>query len=149
MTQIAILVFLTAPMDDEARQEAQKLEGSWQIVSAEVRGEKMLLAQLGLHGVIFADTATTNEKRKIGNSALYNVRLSPSRSPKRIEAADAGVKGPAETAGVYELRDDTLRMCFGPIGHAPTELRTTKDSHRDVMLIELKHVKVLKATSNR
>jgi uncharacterized protein (TIGR03067 family) len=140
MSEVVMLVFLLSAPDEAARKELKKLEGNWEVVSAEIQGKKPKLEEFGIQSIVFGD-ATVKQKEQAKGSLTLKAKLDLSRSPKKIEGTIEGEKGGDKIAGVYELDGDKLRICLGPAEHAPTEVKTTKVSHVEVVLIELKRAK--------
>jgi uncharacterized protein (TIGR03067 family) len=142
MSEIVILVFLIAPTDDAAvRKEAKSLEGNWMVVAWEVKGEKLPKEKFQFQGLVFA-AADASDKQKPDGSFFYTAQLDPSKSPKAIQTAKAvGNRMKPRFVGVYELDGDTLKLCLGEAGAAPTELTT--DPEGKSVLLELKRAKTL------
>jgi uncharacterized protein (TIGR03067 family) len=104
---------------DAVKKELAKLQGTWQLVSAETDGKKdpeeqvkkiRVVIKGSQHSVYFGDKAV-----------VENVRfdLDPTKKPK---TTDDTLEDGRVIRGIYELDGDTLRSCVGGIGkQRPTE----------------------------
>jgi uncharacterized protein (TIGR03067 family) len=97
----------------DARKELEKLQGTWQLVSAETDGKKAPQEQLKKvrvvirgqkHTVFFGDKAVAKE---------IAFRIDPTKNPKTVD--DLRPTGQS-ILGIYELKGDTLRSCVAPAG---------------------------------
>jgi uncharacterized protein (TIGR03067 family) len=118
------------PKADTAREELNKLEGTWQVVSVETRRKARPAGEVnGLKLVIKGDSSTFE---KDGNRVVGKGKLSidPGKKPKTIDIAVTGApedpRGTFTILGIYELDGDSLRMCWGG-PKRPTEFKTTPD----------------------
>ena len=111
-----------------AQEEQKKLEGTWQLTEGEVGGTKLppeVARAIAL--VLTGDhyRATTAEGFDEGT-----VRLMPDRKPKAMDMD--GTKGPNKgktMLAIYDLQDDTLRVCYDPSGRErPTEFKSKQDT---------------------
>src|SRR5438105_10808191 len=97
----------------DAERELKKLEGTWVMVSGE-RDGKVLAADVVKKArlVIQGNRHTV----KVGEDTIVGThKLDPSKTPKNIDATDT--EGPFKgqtTKGIYEVTDDTFRVCFAP-----------------------------------
>jgi uncharacterized protein (TIGR03067 family) len=104
---------------DAVKKELAKLEGTWQLVSAETDGKKAPDEQVKqIKVVIKGDHHTV----WFGDKALAkNVRfqIDPTQKPKTVDdTLDDG----RMIHGIYELNGDTLRSCVAAVGKdRPTE----------------------------
>ncbi len=108
------------PADDAgAREEMARLEGTWQLVSAETDGKKLpgeqakqirVVIKGGKHTVWFGDKA-------LAEGVPFTI--DPSKRPKQVEDT---LKDGRKVRGIYELDGDTLRSCVAaPDKDCPTE----------------------------
>jgi uncharacterized protein (TIGR03067 family) len=104
---------------DVIRKELAKLEGTWQLVSAETDGKKMpeeqarqvrVVIKGGKHTVYFGDKAVVQG---------VAFRIDPTQNPMHVEDT---LKDGRTIRGIYELDGDTLRSCVAAAGQdRPTE----------------------------
>jgi uncharacterized protein (TIGR03067 family) len=105
--------------DAGPQEEMARLDGAWQLVSAETDGKKLpdgqakqirVVIKGGKHTVYFGDKA-------IAEGVPF--KIDPSKKPKQVE--DTLPDG-WKIRGVYELDGDTLRSCVAaPDKERPTE----------------------------
>jgi uncharacterized protein (TIGR03067 family) len=105
--------------DSAIKKELARLEGTWQLISAESEGKKSPDEQVakirvvikdGKHSVYFSDKALAKE---------VTFRIDPNKQPK---TTDDLLEGNKIIRGIYELDGDTLRSCVAPIDKdRPTE----------------------------
>jgi serine/threonine-protein kinase len=109
----------------EARQDLEKLQGTWTMVAAERGGQSEKTArdlQATFTGVRFATRS--------GDKVLFQstFTLDPSAKPKAIDIVftEGSDKGKSRQ-GIYVLEGDTLKVCYSDVGRErPTEF-TTKE----------------------
>ena len=113
--------------DSEKRvsKELEKLEGTWTKDSWEYKGQPQIAAAAGRYvfkGDKFTYFAEDKEHYK------GTVKLDPAKQFIDLAITDGADKG-TSMLGLYELKEDTLRICFGPGGEKrPKELKTAADS---------------------
>jgi RNA polymerase sigma factor (sigma-70 family) len=113
----------------EADTDAEKIQGTWLVVSAEQGGnEAPAEAIKDFTVVISADKIAFKPK---GENNQFSYKLDPKKNPKVIEIAtplDSPAKGKA-LHGLYALDGDRLKLCLqNGSGAEPTEFATTSDS---------------------
>ncbi len=112
----ASIVFasLTAADDkksDAAKEELKKLEGTWQLVSAEQDGEKMPQEQVKkMKLVVKGDKVTVYADDKAVSERTFKV--DPSKKPKELDSTptEGDEKGKAYAA-IYEFDGDAGKLC--------------------------------------
>jgi uncharacterized protein (TIGR03067 family) len=139
---IGVLAGALARGDDDAKakEDAKKMEGTWKAVKAEMAGRpwpeeaiKKLKLQLseGKYTILGEDNQNDYARMK----------LDPSKNPAVMDITwmngrNAGSTFPA----IYELKGDTLRICYDYSGSAhPTEFKTRPKTA--LGLVEYKRVK--------
>ncbi|HYH65550.1 MAG TPA: TIGR03067 domain-containing protein [Urbifossiella sp.] len=137
MQAIVVLVFLAPPSPDAAAQkDVARLDGSWTVTAAEVKGKK--LDQPPLQRVVFASGKAGEAAGKEKGAKAFTYTLDPGKTPKVIEAVAAGDAGKGvRMVGVYEVGADTLRLCLSAGGTPPAGFRADNDA----VLLELRREK--------
>ena len=99
--------------EDPMKRELAKVQGTWQLVSAETDGKEAPAEQVrkvrvvikgDRHTVFFGDQAVAKE-------VLF--KLDPAKTPR---AVDDLLPGGKRILGIYEVDGDTLRSCVAPAG---------------------------------
>ena len=120
-----------ARADDKAdvEKELKKFQGTWTVGSVEVEGKELPIALFEGMAVTFEGDKYTV---KVGDMVIQKAtqKLDLSRSPKALDGTVA--EGPHKGTvilGIYEITEDTLRVCFDPEGKKrPTEFKTAAGS---------------------
>jgi uncharacterized protein (TIGR03067 family) len=135
---VAGLLVAAAPrQDDASKKDLEKLQGTWKAETAQ-RGGKDAPAVVveNLRLVIAKDKLTIKDGTEV-EAATF--KLDAGKKP--IAAIDIVIKGDKETLlGIYEIKDDTLKLCWNPSGKdRPTEFVSKADT--EIVLFVLKRVK--------
>jgi len=119
-----------APMQKDCDPD---LEGTWESVSIVFNGMESPATPgaflLTVKGNVFTLTVKTTGQvlQKLA------VKTDPSKTPKSIDMKDQERKN-VESLGVYEIKDDRLRLCSPMSGKVrPTEITAPAGSNRAVM----------------
>ncbi len=125
-----------AGAEDDAKGDAEKVQGTWKVVSAEDSGRKApdeVTKNLKL--VVTKDKITYTFGDKTTN---WSYKLDATKKLKWIDLTE----GDRTTLGIYELDGDNLKICFpeGRKGERSTAFESKPDSVNDV-LINLKREK--------
>ncbi len=133
-------LLVAASPQDEAKKDAQQIQGTWVPISATKNGQDRPKERLDkTKFVITADKIAIEEEDKKEPPVSYT--LDPTKKPKAIEITlmKGTEKGPT-IQGIYELEGDTLKLCFGQPGKArPKEFASKEGS--DAALVILKRAK--------
>ncbi|HEV3237824.1 MAG TPA: TIGR03067 domain-containing protein [Gemmataceae bacterium] len=129
-----------ADKDDKAKEDKQKLQGTWKLISFEVAGKgdddtKDENREL----VIDGDKITVkNEGKEVEQESFV---LDPTKKPKNIEVTTlTGDDKNKKRLGIYELDGDNLKICIDEKGEArPAEFKTKEGGSQ--ILVTLKRVK--------
>ncbi len=101
------------PRDDTVKAELKKLQGTWQLVSAETDGKKLpeetvkkirVVIKGNKHTVHFGDKVVARE---------IPFTLDPTKDPK---TTDDTLPDGKQIHGIYELKGDLLKSCVAGIG---------------------------------
>lgn len=113
---LPMLVLLTAAGPEKSKDDA-KLEGTWLVVAVEANGKAIPAEFLEKRHetLTFKDGKMTQKTAKPEeNTGSYKV--DSTKEPKTIDlVAESNKK--KSSVGIYELRDDTLRLCLRPGGN--------------------------------
>ena len=115
------------------------LEGKWTIEKAEANGEEINAEDFKNIIVTFIGERyelLVKDQRDAGT-----IKLDEKQSPKTMDSTDTeGDDVGKVTKAIYELKDDTLRVCYAiDGGERPTEFKTKGD--RPLLLITFKREK--------
>ena len=130
---LCVILFLTLSLPSlslgaDAKEDAKAINGIWLPSAAELGGEKFpdevrKTMKLVMDDGKYTVTVGTNPDKG-------TVKLDPSKKPKEMNIA--GTEGPNKgktIPAIYELTDDTLRICYDLSGKArPSEFKTAKDT---------------------
>lgn len=94
------------PATKESEADLKRLQGTWILVEAEQKGEKIVSKQEGK--LIFRGGKVTIVTGTGG--VAQEVYVDPSTSPKSMDLFDAKTKELAQT--IYQFQDDQLWICF-------------------------------------
>ncbi|HSI11734.1 MAG TPA: TIGR03067 domain-containing protein [Chthoniobacter sp.] len=126
---VALLALLAHTFTSISRADDLKaMEGTWTVVSAEAGGEAVESDDLkALVVTISGDhyTAKLKEEMEAGTVKLDETQKLKTMDATKTEGFEAG----QVIKAVYELKDDTLRVCYAMDGgERPTELATNNSS---------------------
>jgi uncharacterized protein (TIGR03067 family) len=112
--------------DDQAdvENELKKFQGAWMIESVEAGGMKLPADQfMGITVTFEGDRYVVKKGDEVVEAATQ--KLDPSKSPKTLDAkVTEGPNKGAVILGIYEISEDTLKVCFDPEGKKrPTEFK--------------------------
>jgi len=123
------------------KKEKQRLQGTWEVLDWVNNGEALPQEEVKLMRIVFsADTLTMSLPKAVGKRE-YTYTLDPTQKPKAIDTTlnVAKLKVKTTTAGIYELEEDTLRLCLARFGSGlrPKEFESSMGS----VLITMKRAK--------
>jgi len=132
---VIVLGLATAPSQD-AKRDDERLRGTWEVISL-VEGGKEMPDQKGQTTITFLGKGKLRVKVK-DQTSEGTYKLDPSRSPKWVEMSKDG----DTFLGIYELKGDTLRLCFatGAGKERPTRFESRTDGPATTFAV-LKRVK--------
>src|SRR5262245_26066319 len=111
---ISTAVLLTG--EDATKADLEKLQGTWQLVAMETEGDEMPADELtGRNAVYEGNRPSLRSGETVRRRGI--ITLDPSRSPKAMNTWDQdGPYADQTVPGIYELKGDTLRVCFARPG---------------------------------
>jgi uncharacterized protein (TIGR03067 family) len=114
-----------------AKGEAEKMPGTWKVVSAEDSGRKTPDELIkDLKWTVTKDAITY----KVGSKTTrWTYKLDPTKKPKWIDLTE----GDRTRLAIYELDGDTLKVCFaeGSQKERPTAFESRPNSPNDVLIV--------------
>jgi uncharacterized protein (TIGR03067 family) len=125
---------------DKAAEEDKKFEGTWQVVTLEIGGNKA--QNEAFESMTFTFTGKKYEQKNGDELVEAGTQdLDPAKTPKNMDVnvTDGETKGKKQLA-IYEINGDTCKICFAQHDSKdrPTKFET-KDT--DNMYFELKRKK--------
>jgi uncharacterized protein (TIGR03067 family) len=123
--------------DDKAdvEKELKKFQGTWTFESVEADGKEQPADEFKGMTLIFEGDKHTVKK---GDEVIQvgTQKIDPSKSPKTIDVTmTEGPNKGAVMLGIYEIRGDTLKVCFDPEGKKrPTEFKSASGSQTFVVV---------------
>lgn len=100
----------------DAEKELKKFQGTWTFASVETGGKELPADGFKGMTVNFEGDKYTVKK---GDEVIQacTLKLAPSKSPKTLDVTvTEGLNKGAVIRGIYEIRGDTLKVCFDPEG---------------------------------
>jgi uncharacterized protein (TIGR03067 family) len=129
---VLCLLGLPAAADDN-KKDAEALKGTWKVTKVSVDGQTPPDADNAFLHLTTDELAPELGGRK-QPPAKY--KLDASKSPKQIDLEPPGQGMMIE--GIYEIKGDTLKLCFRRMGGRPTSFDTTGEG---VIKVEAKREK--------
>ena len=122
---------------DNPNGDPTRIQGTWKVISTQDNGRKPPPDAIrNLSMVITKDRMAVKDGDKTVSEMFYI--LDSSKKPKWIDLAR--VRGGEQTKplfGIYELKDDSLKICFDESGEGerPTAFESKPNSVNDVLII--------------
>jgi uncharacterized protein (TIGR03067 family) len=127
------------PEAEDVNKELKKFNGTWVILSAEVSGRKQPPDTLkGLELTFKGDKVTFKTPKGNWEGTMT---VDPNANPKQYEATATSPDGKKITSyGVYEFKDDTLRLCYviGNKDKRPKEFKTKEGTMTSLIVYQRK-----------
>lgn len=135
---ISFLLISTAVADeaplskeDAARNDLQLMQGTWRLESFE-DAKKSKVNPTSRTLFVGAELSILRDGEKV--LQIGTMRLTTAKSPRRIDVVvKKGQHEDSTMLGIYELKDDTLKVCFDPEGEGrPSAFESKADTSRYV-----------------
>src|SRR5262245_21062745 len=123
-------LLLGADGNEEAKQDLDKLQGTWVLASVETKGQELPKEKITPNTlVISGDKFIRSSAGKPLPEATFTI--DPTKKPKWIDQVFKDREGKSVTRpGLYELDGDTLKLAFDK--ERPKELKTAPDSNLNI-----------------
>lgn len=112
---------------DEAKDDKDKLKGTWKVESAERDGQPLERAKQDV--ITFADDKITIKRPNSTEEATF--KLDSAKKPQEITITPS--EGKEKMLGIYQLDGDTLKICISR-SERPTEF-SAKAGSQQVLLV--------------
>jgi uncharacterized protein (TIGR03067 family) len=101
----------TQPPDEAAKKDLKLLQGTWNVVSAEMSGKKVTGSDILIEQIIFnGDKMTFKAKGK--EILTIGISLDPSKKPKALDWVNFLQDKTQPLRSIYAIENDELRLCF-------------------------------------
>jgi uncharacterized protein (TIGR03067 family) len=137
----ALFATQTPEVAELIRKDKERLQGTWKVIAAESKGEKVPAKDLGDLFLIFEDdTIQVQEDNK--KQERYSYRLAPDRKPKEINFAyTKGPKKGRTDRAIYLLQGDRLTFCIQEDESQPRPKVFNTEPDTALSLVVLERVK--------
>lgn len=139
---MGVIVFAEDSIEELIKKDRKRIEGTWKVVSLEVNGNKSADEDARKLSVINGSDGTWRLLSEGVEISRGTSTIDPTRKPKSLDftASDGGGKGENYFA-IYELGENTRKMCFAPPGKdRPTEFKSTAESEHILVTFEREKV---------
>lgn len=138
VTALTVIASAEEAKDEAIKMDRQQLAGTWRIMSLEVNGNQAKEEDAKKLTVVNGSDNTWalfSEGKEIGKGTND---LDPTTTPKKIDLTVMESDGQTKVyPGIYELGDQTRKLCFAPAGKdRPTEFTTTPGSEHILVVFE-------------
>ena len=134
----ALLAAQNTDLKELIRKDKERLQGTWQIIAAESKGEKVPAKDLGELFLIFdGDSIQVQEDKK--KQDRYTFRLNPERKPKQIDFSyTKGPKKGRTDRAIYLFQGDRLTFCIqeDETKDRPKEFNTERETALFLVVLE-------------
>jgi len=134
---------VTIAAADDAKNEAikkdrKKIEGTWRIVALVVNGNKAKQEDARKLIVVNGSDGTWSLRSEDKEISRGTSTIDPTQNPKTIDFTPTNGEGNGKLhLGIYELGEETRRLCFAPPGkERPTEFSSATDSGHILVTFE-------------
>jgi uncharacterized protein (TIGR03067 family) len=116
----------------------KKIQGTWKFTEHMMNGQAVPAEQLKDMTITFSgDKFTVRTGDQVVQAGTH--KFDPSTKPGHVDAAVTEGEGKGNTMlGIYELRGDTIRVCFDPMGKERPTSFTAKDNQMSATVKRVK-----------
>ncbi|HEY8503361.1 MAG TPA: TIGR03067 domain-containing protein [Gemmataceae bacterium] len=124
--------------DDAIKADRMRYKGTWRAVAIEVDGNKVPDADAKAFTVVNGDDGTWSLRRDGQEISKGTSVIDPTAKPKTITFTPTEGEGQGnEYLGIYELGENTRKLCFAPPGKPrPTEFASAPGSEHILVTFE-------------
>ena len=124
--------------DEAIKKDRKQIEGTWRVVALEVNGNKVSDEDAKKIKVVNGPNGTWtlfSDGKEIGKGTNS---FDPTKTPKLIDFTQTEGEGKGNLyLGIYELGENTRKLCFAPPGKdRPTEFATASGSEHVLVTFE-------------
>jgi uncharacterized protein (TIGR03067 family) len=108
--------------NDAGEDVLKKIQGTWKFVAQEMDGKAMPKEELATQTITFeGDKWSVRREGKVVQAGTH--KFDPGKKPGQVDAVITEGQDKGSTMlGIYELKGDTIKVCFDPKGkERPTE----------------------------
>ena len=127
--------------DEAIKKDRKQIEGTWRVVALEVNGNKVSDEDAKKIKVVNGPNGTWTLFSDGKEISKGTNSFDPTKKPKTIDFTATDGEGKGEVyLGIYELGENTRKLCFAPQGKdRPTEFATAPGSEH--VLVSFERVK--------
>jgi uncharacterized protein (TIGR03067 family) len=135
------LVLTQIPKEEAIKQDRQRIEGTWRIVALEINGNKVNEEDARKLTVVNGSDGTWSVRSEGNEIASGTSAIDPAKTPKTLDFAQTEGEGKGQQyLAIYELGENTRRLCFAPPGkERPTEFASPVGS--EIVLVTFEREK--------
>jgi uncharacterized protein (TIGR03067 family) len=137
----ALFAMQTPDVAELIRKDKERMQGTWKVIAAESKGEKVPAKELADLFLIFEDdTIQVQEDKK--KQDRYTYRLTPDRKPKEIDFAyTKGPKKGRTDRAIYLFQGDRLTFCIQEDEGQPRPKEFNTEPDTALFLVVLERVR--------
>ncbi|MBI2479357.1 MAG: TIGR03067 domain-containing protein [Planctomycetia bacterium] len=124
--------------DKAIKKDRKQIEGTWRITALEISGNKSEAEDVKKLTVVNGDDGTWSLRSEGKEISKGTSTFDPTKKPSTIDftSTEGGGKGD-QFLGIYELGENTRRLCFAPAGKdRPTEFSSRPDNQHILVAFE-------------
>ncbi len=142
-TALATIASADDAKDEATKKDRKHIEGTWKVAALEVDGNKAMDEDAKKLTVVNGSDGTWSLVSEGKEICKGTSTIDPTKKPKTIDftVTEGDGKG-NQYLGIYELGENTRKLCFAPAGKGrPTEFSTTAGSELILVTFEREKAK--------